>query len=102
MIFSDTVSISTGKLTISSAELPSHKTRWSSEEDQRLKDALVNVCIPILADMVHMEVAISSNYAIQHRPNTPMAIGKRSQKQLERAMHYSVKTMHDIWSIHQR
>lgn len=31
-----------GKPTISSAELPSHKTRWSAEEDQKLKDALVN------------------------------------------------------------
>ncbi|KAJ2961105.1 hypothetical protein NQZ79_g3629 [Umbelopsis isabellina] len=29
-----------GKATISSAELPSHKTRWSAEEDQQLKDAL--------------------------------------------------------------
>ncbi|KAG2185525.1 hypothetical protein INT44_002318 [Umbelopsis vinacea] len=29
-----------GKHTISSAELPSHKTRWSAEEDEKLRKAL--------------------------------------------------------------
>lgn len=35
--------LSPGKHTISSAELPSHKTRWSAEEDEKLRKALVSL-----------------------------------------------------------